>query len=78
MIIRIFGILIGVFFVGSSAMMFYIGQEGLIAKIGIFVVGLIFTAYGLIGPNRMAKFMPAAVKEIGGESLPRESNHDGQ
>lgn len=67
MIVRILGVITGLFFAVTSAAMMYIGQDGMFAQISIFIVGCIFTAYGFMGPKRMGSFFPAMVKEIGGE-----------
>jgi hypothetical protein len=75
MIVRILGVIVGLFLAVTSALMMYIGQDGLIAQISMFMVGSLFAAYGLMGPRKMGKFLPATVKEIGGETLPNESRN---
>jgi hypothetical protein len=75
MIVRILGVMVGLFLTATSALMMYIGQDGLFAQIAIFMVGSLFAAYGLMGPKKMGKFLPATVKKIGGETLPIESRN---
>jgi hypothetical protein len=48
-----------------SAAMVHIGQDGFFDQVFTFMVGSLFTAYGLMGSKRMARFLPATVKEIG-------------
>lgn len=75
MIVRILGIIIGLFFAITSVLMMYIGQDGLFAQVCMFMVGSLFTAYGFMGPNKMGKYLPATVKKIGGETLPNQSSN---
>lgn len=74
MIVRILGIIVGLFFLMASVLMIYIGQDEIVAQISIFLVGLLFAVYGIIGPKRMGRFLPATVKEIGSETIHSKSN----
>jgi len=66
MIIRVLGVITGLFFVTISGSMIYIEQDGLVSQICAILIGILFLAYGILGPKKMGKYLPGTVKKIGG------------
>lgn len=62
MIIRVLGGVVGIFFIGISGSMIFMGQSSLLSSlIGIFL-GTVFIVYGVSGENGLSKILPGLAK----------------
>ncbi|CAH0992546.1 hypothetical protein SIN8267_02679 [Sinobacterium norvegicum] len=65
MIIRVFSVITGLCFIIVFGVMIFIGQDGLLSQLCGIMTGLLFFVYGILGPNKMGKYLPGMVKKIG-------------
>jgi multisubunit Na+/H+ antiporter MnhC subunit len=62
MIIRVFGTVVGVFFVIGSVLMLSTSTASVVSGVSILFLGLIFVVYGVAGKKELGKIFPSLVR----------------